>query len=150
MGTLCHIKTVRGYSRCIILRTMANVHTKIQKRQKNFSHQDCARILPNKKFQNHPHNTKKWLIIPQCWTRICSPVNILIGQVEISHIIQYLLCILPRKIGFNFKAVYSRPHKLFGHSRVFIVTIMTYVKRIIFSNDCSSKRLKDRKLKLFS
>ena len=37
MGTLCHIKTVRGYSRCIILRTMANVHTKIQKRQKLLS-----------------------------------------------------------------------------------------------------------------
>ena len=46
--------------------------------------------------------------------------------------------------------LYSRPHKLFGHSRVFILTIMICVKRIIFSNDCISKRLKDRKLKLFS
>ena len=45
---------------------------------------------------------------------------------------------------------YSRAHKLFGHSRVFILTIMIYVKRIIFSNDCISKRLKDRKLKLCS
>ena len=45
--------------------------------------------------------------------------------------------------------IYSRPHKLFGHSRVFILTIIIYVKRIIFSNDCISKRLKDRKLKLF-
>ena len=45
---------------------------------------------------------------------------------------------------------YIRAHKLFGHSRVFILTIMIYVKRIIFSNDCISKRLKDRKLKLFS
>ena len=45
---------------------------------------------------------------------------------------------------------YSRAHKLFGHSRVFILTIMICVKRIIFSNDCISKRLKDRKLKLFS
>ena len=45
---------------------------------------------------------------------------------------------------------YSRAQKLFGHSRVFILTIMIYVKRIIFSNDCISKRLKDRKLKLFS
>ena len=45
---------------------------------------------------------------------------------------------------------YSRAHKLFGHSRVFILTIMIYVKRIIFSNDCISKRLKDRKLKLVS
>ena len=46
--------------------------------------------------------------------------------------------------------LYSRPHKLFGHSLVFILTIMIYVKRIIFSNDCISKRLKDRKLKIFS
>ena len=46
--------------------------------------------------------------------------------------------------------IYSRALKLFGHSRVFILTIMIYVKRIIFSNDCISKRLKDRKLKLFS
>ena len=44
---------------------------------------------------------------------------------------------------------YSRAHKLFGHSRVFILSIMIYVKWIIFSNDCISKRLKDRKLKLF-
>ena len=47
-------------------------------------------------------------------------------------------------------AVYSRAHKLFGHSRVFILTIMIYLKRIVFSNDCISKRLKDRRLKLFS
>ena len=46
--------------------------------------------------------------------------------------------------------VYSRAHKLFGHSRVFILTIMIYVKRIIFSNNRISKRLKDRKLKTFS
>ena len=45
---------------------------------------------------------------------------------------------------------YSHAHKFFGHSRVFILTIMIYVKRIIFSNDCISKRLKDRKFKLFS
>ena len=32
----------------------------------------------------------------------------------------------------------------------FILTIMIYVKQIIFSNDCISKRLKDRTLKLFS
>ena len=48
------------------------------------------------------------------------------------------------------QSIYSRTHKLFGYSRVFILTIMIYVKRIIFSNDCISKRLKDRKLKLFS
>ena len=47
-------------------------------------------------------------------------------------------------------SIYSRAHKLFGHSRAFILKIMIYVKRIIFSNDCISKRLKDRKLKLFS
>ena len=46
--------------------------------------------------------------------------------------------------------MYSRAHKLFGHSHVFILTIMVYVKRITFSSDCISKRLKDRKLKLFS
>ena len=46
--------------------------------------------------------------------------------------------------------IYSRAHKLFGHSRVFTLTIMIYVKQIIFSNHCFSKRLKDRKLKLFS
>ena len=46
--------------------------------------------------------------------------------------------------------MYSRAHKLFGHSRVFILTILICVKRIIFSNDCISKRLKDRKLKHFS
>ena len=48
------------------------------------------------------------------------------------------------------QSTYSRPQKLFGYSRVFILTIMICVKRIIFSNDCISKRLKDRKLKLFS
>ena len=46
--------------------------------------------------------------------------------------------------------MYKCAHKLFGHSRVFILTIMICVKRIIFSNDCISKRLKDRKLKLLS
>ena len=45
--------------------------------------------------------------------------------------------------------MYSRAHKLFVHSRVSILTIMIYVKRIIFSNDCISKRLKDRKLNFF-
>ena len=44
---------------------------------------------------------------------------------------------------------YSRAQKLFGHSRVSILTIMIYVKRIIFSNDCISKRVKDRKLNFF-
>ena len=29
--------------------------------------------------------------------------------------------------------MYSRAHKLFGHTRVFILTIMIYVKRIIFN-----------------
>ena len=53
-------------------------------------------------------------------------------------------------IVYTHVTMYSRAHKLFGHSRVFILTIMIYVKRIIFSNDCISKRLKDRKLKLFS
>ena len=46
--------------------------------------------------------------------------------------------------------LYSHAHKLFGHSRVFILTIMIYEKRIIFSNDCISKRLKDRKITFFS
>ena len=45
--------------------------------------------------------------------------------------------------------MYSGAHKLFGQLRVFILTIMIYLKRIIFSNDCISKKLKDRKLKLF-
>ena len=31
--------------------------------------------------------------------------------------------------------IYSRAHKLFGHPRVFILTIMIYVKRIIFQRD---------------
>ena len=53
-----------------------------------------------------------------------------------------------RIIPFGFLTTYySRAHKLFGHSRVFILMIMIYVKRIIFSNDCISNRLKDRKLK---
>ena len=30
----------------------------------------------------------------------------LLGKVEILYIIQYVLCILPRRIGFNSKAVY--------------------------------------------
>ena len=54
-------------------------------------------------------------------------------------------------VGFIIiQSIYSRTHKLFGYSRAFILTIMICVKRIIFSNDCISKRLKDRKLKLFS
>ena len=60
------------------------------------------------------------------------------------------MCICMRICENVYVCVYSRAHKLFGHSRVFILTIMIYVKRIIFSNDCISKRLKDRKLKLFS
>ena len=50
----------------------------------------------------------------------------------------------------TFIGLYSRAHKLFGHLRIFILTIMIYVKQIIFSKGCISKRLKDRKLKLFS
>ena len=70
--------------------------------------------------------------------------------VTITLIITYSnLTINPNKHS-NMYSNYSHAHKLFGHSRVFILTIMIYVKRIIFSNDCISKRLKDRKLKPFS
>ena len=58
-----------------------------------------------------------------------------------------VICIMYHVLVYR---IYSRAHKLFGHSRIFIFTIMIYVKQIIFSNDCISKRLKDRKLKLFS
>ena len=57
-----------------------------------------------------------------------------------------LISLLSGTMRYN----YGRAHKLFGHSPVFILTIMICVKPIIFSNNCISKRLKDRKLKLFS
>ena len=60
------------------------------------------------------------------------------GSVMKKRSVAYIIC------------MYSGAHKLFGHSRVFILTIMICVKRSIFSNDCISKRLKDRRLKLFS
>ena len=71
----------------------------------------------------------------------------------ITHYAKYLQLLTYKDFEHNCKYVinimYSRAHKLFGHSRVFILTIMIYVKRIIFSNDCISKRWKDRMLKLF-
>ena len=65
-----------------------------------------------------------------------------LGRIEVGYMGRI-------EVGYKGR-IYSRAHKLFGHSRVCILTIMIYVKRIIFSNDCISKRLKDRKLKLFS
>ena len=77
----------------------------------------------------------------------------LCNSISLSHIniIYHIIFVLHPIVKLEFNLfVYSRAHKLFGHSRVFILTIMICVKRIIFSNNCISKRLKDRKLKLFS
>ena len=88
------------------------------------------------------------LPIPECYVLItlcilqciqCVACTLYILSIQCVACIQFVLCRL-----------YSRAHKLFAHSRVFILTIMIYIRRIIFSNDCISKTLKDRKLKLFS
>ena len=79
-----------------------------------------------------------------CIFVICIMQYYTLYNMHASHsIITYIMCNM-------YSIIYSLAHKLFGHSHVFILTIMIYVKRIIFSNDCISKRLKDRKLKLFS